>query len=118
MYLTLCGFFKEHFRADELGKKRYMEFMPWHFGFFCRYRPLPETVYGGMAREHPLLQTRLGVVESAAIAAADVSVAHTVSSSSSTSDSGSGSDALSRPPEPSSDPAFSPASSSSPRFDR
>ena len=41
VYLTLCGFFKEHFRADELGKKRYMEFMPWHFGFFCRYRPLP-----------------------------------------------------------------------------
>jgi tRNA-dihydrouridine synthase 3 len=71
VYLTLCGYFKEHFRADELGKKRYMEFMPWHFGFFCRYRPLPETVYGAMAREHPLLQTRLGVVESAAIAAAE-----------------------------------------------
>ena len=71
VYLTLCGFFKEHFRADELGKKRHMEFMPWHFGFFCRYRPLPETVYGAMAREHPLLQTRLGVVESAAIAAAE-----------------------------------------------
>ena len=71
VYLKLCGYFKEHFRADDLGKKRYMEFMPWHFGFFCRYRPLPETVYGAMAREHPLLQTRLGVVESAAIAAAE-----------------------------------------------
>ena len=73
VYLTLCGYFKEHFRADDLGKKRYMEFMPWHFGFFCRYRPLPETVYGAMAREHPLLQTRLGVVESAAVAKAEAS---------------------------------------------
>ena len=73
VYLKLCGYFKEHFRADDLGKKRYMEFMPWHFGFFCRYRPLPETVYGAMAREHPLLQTRLGVVESAAVAKAEAS---------------------------------------------
>jgi tRNA-dihydrouridine synthase 3 len=67
IYLTLCGYFKEHFRSDELGKKRYLEFMPWHFGFFCRYRPLPESVYGEMAREHPLLQTRLGIVESASL---------------------------------------------------
>jgi tRNA-dihydrouridine synthase 3 len=43
VYLRLCGYFKDHFQADELGLKRYMEFMPWHFGFFCRYRPLPEV---------------------------------------------------------------------------
>ena len=62
VYLTLCGYFQDHFRADELGKKRYMEFMPWHFGFFCRYRPLPEAMYGEMASRYPLLQTRLGIV--------------------------------------------------------
>jgi tRNA-dihydrouridine synthase 3 len=62
VYLTLCGYFQDHFRADELGKKRYMEFMPWHFGFFCRYRPLPEATYGEMASRYPLLQTRLGIV--------------------------------------------------------
>ena len=65
VYLRLCEHFKDHFRADELGKKRYMEFMPWHFGFFCRYRPLPESAYGEMAASHPLLQTRLGVVAAA-----------------------------------------------------
>ena len=62
IYLTLCGYFKDHFRSDELGLKRYLEFMPWHFGFFCRYRALPEVVYGEMAKTHPLLQTRLGIV--------------------------------------------------------
>lgn len=64
VYARLCENFKDHFRADELGFRRYMEFMPWHFGFFCRYRPLPESAYGAMAAEHPLLQTRLGIVES------------------------------------------------------
>lgn len=65
VYLRLCGYFKDHFRADDIGRQRYMEFMPWHFGFFCRYRPLPESVYGAMAAEHPLLQTRLGIVAAA-----------------------------------------------------
>jgi len=65
VYLRLCGFFKDHFQEDAMGMKRYMEFMPWHFGFFCRYRPLPEATYGAMAVEHPLLQTRVGIVTAA-----------------------------------------------------
>ena len=47
------------------GRERTREFLPWHFGFFCRYRPLPEDTYGVMASEHPLLQTRLGIVAAA-----------------------------------------------------
>ena len=65
VYLRLCGYFKDHFFADDLGRKRTMEFLPWHFGFFCRYRQLPEDTYGAMASEHPLLQTRLGIVAAA-----------------------------------------------------
>ena len=65
VYLRLCSYFKEHFFTDDIGRGRYLEFMPWHFGFFCRYRPLPEDTYGAMASEHPLLQTRLGIVAAA-----------------------------------------------------
>ena len=36
-----------------------MRFLPWHLGFFCRYRPLPEERFAEQAREHPLLQSRL-----------------------------------------------------------
>ncbi|MGE3171442.1 MAG: tRNA-dihydrouridine synthase family protein [Planctomycetota bacterium] len=51
-------FQKEHFRDDEKGRKRAMFFLPWHLGFFCRYRPLPAAQYREQARQHPLLQTR------------------------------------------------------------
>ena len=36
-----------------------MFFLPWHMGFFCRYRPLPAAQYREQSRAHPLLQTRL-----------------------------------------------------------
>ena len=36
-----------------------MFFLPWHLGFFCRYRPLPAARYREQAKGHPLLQTRL-----------------------------------------------------------
>jgi tRNA-dihydrouridine synthase 3 len=52
-------FMKEHFRDDEKGRKRAMFFLPWHLGFFCRYRPLPAARYREQSRVHPLLQTRL-----------------------------------------------------------
>ena len=35
--------------------------MPWHIGFFCRYRPLDEAVYREKAKLSPLLQTRLDI---------------------------------------------------------
>jgi tRNA-dihydrouridine synthase 3 len=50
---------REHFGADERGVRRTMRFLPWHLNFFCRYVPLPEDAYGGRAREHPLLQSRI-----------------------------------------------------------
>jgi tRNA-dihydrouridine synthase 3 len=50
---------REHFGADERGRKRILGFLPWHLGFFARYRPLPEEEWAARASEHPLLQTRL-----------------------------------------------------------
>jgi len=69
VYMTFITMLKEHFRDDEKGRKRAMFFLPWHLGFFCRYRPLPESRWREASREHPLLQTRfpdeqgLGVLE-------------------------------------------------------
>lgn len=54
----LATYFREHFGADELGHRRTMFFLPWHFGFMSRYRHLPEATWGERALEHPLLQTR------------------------------------------------------------
>ena len=59
VYRRLAVYMKEHFRDDELGRERAMRFLPWHFGFFCRYRPLPEEEWGGRALDQPLMQTRM-----------------------------------------------------------
>lgn len=50
---------RDHFGADERGRARILRFLPWHLGFFCRYRPLPEVPFEAQSREHPLIQTRL-----------------------------------------------------------
>jgi tRNA-dihydrouridine synthase 3 len=60
IYHTFRGLMREQFGDDELGKKRFDDFFPWHMGFFCRYRPLPEEKFGGRAITDPLLQSRLG----------------------------------------------------------
>lgn len=54
---------KEHFGDDELGRKRAMRFLPWHLGWFCRYRPTPEADFRSASKEHPLLQTRVNPAE-------------------------------------------------------
>jgi tRNA-dihydrouridine synthase 3 len=59
IYLRLVMFMKEHFGDDARGQKKAMYFLPWHLGFLCRYRPLPEATFGAAARLHPLLQSRL-----------------------------------------------------------
>ena len=61
VYFKLTTFMKEYFGADAIGKKRFDLFMPWHIGFFCRYRPLDEAVYREKAKLNPLLQTRLDI---------------------------------------------------------
>lgn len=63
IYLRFTRFLKEHFREDAKGKERTMRFLPWHLGFFCRYRPLPESEYAALSMQHPLLQTRLPEAE-------------------------------------------------------
>lgn len=64
VYMQLVSYMKEHFGADARGKKKSMYFLPWHLGFFCRYRPLPEAQFAAAAREHPLMQTRAADAES------------------------------------------------------
>lgn len=59
IYRRFITFLKAHFRDDEKGRKRAMFFLPWHMGFFARYRPLPAERYREQSRAHPLLQTRL-----------------------------------------------------------
>jgi tRNA-dihydrouridine synthase 3 len=59
VYRQLTSHMKEHFGADARGRKRAMFFLPWHVGFFCRYRPMPDEHFVERARAHPLLQTRL-----------------------------------------------------------
>lgn len=58
IYHRLAGYFREHFGSDEMGHRRTMQFLPWHFSFFSRYAHLPEATWGASAAEHPLLQTR------------------------------------------------------------
>ncbi len=61
--ITICHrlavYMKEHFRDDAKGRERTMRFLPFHLGFFCRYRPLAADRYGDLSRQHPLMQTRI-----------------------------------------------------------
>jgi tRNA-dihydrouridine synthase 3 len=58
LLLRLVHLMREHFGPDERGSRRILGFLPWHLGFFCRYRPLPEAEFAEGAREHPLIHTR------------------------------------------------------------
>lgn len=49
---------KEHFGSDDWGKRKSFYFLPWHLGFFARYRPFPESTYGVISRNQPLISTR------------------------------------------------------------
>ena len=58
MMRTLVSYMKEHFGDDDWGKRKAWYFLPWHLGWFSRYRPLPESHYGAMSEERPLIATR------------------------------------------------------------
>ncbi len=58
LWFDLAQKMKVHFRDDEKGRERAMRFLPWHFEFLCRYRPLSAPVYVEQAKSHPLMQTR------------------------------------------------------------
>jgi tRNA-dihydrouridine synthase 3 len=57
IYRRLACYMKEHFGDDDRGRKKAWYFLPWHFEFFCRYRPYSEEAFG--ERRTPLLLTRL-----------------------------------------------------------
>ncbi|HLQ37040.1 MAG TPA: tRNA-dihydrouridine synthase family protein [Planctomycetota bacterium] len=59
IYWQFVRWLKDHFREDDKGRERTMRFLPWHLGFFCRYRPLPESQWGAASKLHPLMQTRM-----------------------------------------------------------
>lgn len=58
IYRRLVSHMKEHFLNDARGKAKAFYFLPWHFNFFCRYRPMPEAVYGPLSLRQPLISTR------------------------------------------------------------
>ena len=58
IYHRLATYFREHFGGDEKGRRATMRFLPWHFGFFHRYRPLPASEWQAESEQHPLIQTR------------------------------------------------------------
>ncbi|NDC37043.1 MAG: hypothetical protein EBZ48_03205 [Proteobacteria bacterium] len=58
VYWRLASYMKEHFRDDDKGKSRAMYFLPWHFSFFCRYRPWEQFEWEEASRSQPLIQTR------------------------------------------------------------
>lgn len=62
VYRRLACYMKEHFGDDERGRKKAWNFLPWHFDFLCRYRPLPESEYASLAESQPLMQTRFGAL--------------------------------------------------------
>jgi tRNA-dihydrouridine synthase 3 len=57
-YWQLAQYMKEHFRDDEKGRGRAMYFLPWHFSFFCRYRPWEQARWEAASELQPLIQTR------------------------------------------------------------
>lgn len=58
IYYRLTRYMKEHFRDDEKGTRRAFGFLPWHFSFLTRYRPLPREIYEAESRIQPLIQSR------------------------------------------------------------
>mmetsp|Transcript_16089 Transcript_16089/g.40885 ORF Transcript_16089/g.40885 Transcript_16089/m.40885 type:complete len:451 (-) Transcript_16089:81-1433(-) len=63
VYRQLISHMKDHFGNDAMGKRKAWYFLPWHFSFFCRYRPFPEELYGAKAAEYPLIGTRQDLVD-------------------------------------------------------
>ena len=58
VYRKLVKYMKEHFGDDDWGKRKAFYFLPWHLGFFCRYRPLPEEYFKYFSEKQPLISTR------------------------------------------------------------
>lgn len=59
VYRPLVAHMKEHFGGDAKGRAKAFYFLPWHWNFFHRYRPLPRDEYRALSLERPLLSTRV-----------------------------------------------------------
>jgi tRNA-dihydrouridine synthase 3 len=59
VYRQLVAHMKQYFRDDARGRDKAFYFLPWHFNFFHRYRPLPVEQHGALSLERPLLSTRV-----------------------------------------------------------
>jgi hypothetical protein len=62
VYRQLVANMKAHFGDDAKGRWKAFYFLPWHFSFFHRYRPLPEAAFGEVALQHPLVGRRLDLL--------------------------------------------------------
>jgi tRNA-dihydrouridine synthase 3 len=59
VYRQLVAHMKTYFGADEMGKRKAFYFLPWHFQFFHRVRPMPRDEYESISLKQPLLSTRV-----------------------------------------------------------
>jgi hypothetical protein len=63
IYRRFTSYMKDYFYDDALGKRRAFYFLPWHFEFFCRYRPYPAELYeSSRSDDAPLMSFREGMV--------------------------------------------------------
>ena len=58
IYMRLVAHMKAHFGDDDKGRRKASYFLPFHLEFLCRYRPLPEAVFGELSLQQPLMSTR------------------------------------------------------------
>lgn len=58
VYRRLVSHMREHFGEDAMGRRKAFYFLPWHLGFFFRYRPLPERFFLESSLHQPLISTR------------------------------------------------------------
>jgi len=61
VYMQLVSHMKEHFGADDMGRRKAFYFLPWHFSFFCRYRPFSDDTILQTTMMKPLMTQRQGL---------------------------------------------------------
>ena len=57
VYYELAANYRTQFGDDARGKNAAFYFLPFHFNFLHRWRPLPEAAFGDLAARAPLIQS-------------------------------------------------------------
>lgn len=65
VYRQLVAYMKEYFGDDVMGRKKAFYFLPGHIEWFNRYRPLPQSLFQAQSEAHPLIATRMDLVDEA-----------------------------------------------------